>query len=104
MKKLYTIEEVAELYGINPDSICLWIKNGVMKAFKCKSNSGGSWEWLIPEEEFVRCNGWPDFIDLRTDDQRMDDVLMVLDLMEEARYDEIDYIVELRQKLERGEL
>ena len=104
MAKFYTVDEVAKLYNVDPKLVRIWIRNGKMYAVKRRIGIGGLWEYAIPEESLNNCCEYRrsgNYNSYRADKRH---IVEQLDLLEEALYDEINLISEMRLKLERGEL
>ncbi|MDM7274561.1 MAG: helix-turn-helix domain-containing protein [Thermoprotei archaeon] len=47
--RLYTVEEVARLFGVSPVAVRKWIRSGRLKGFKNEASV-----YVIPEEEVER--------------------------------------------------
>ena len=103
MTKFYTVNEVAELYNVAPNLVRIWINNGKMYAIKRKIGFGGLWEYAIPEDSLTNVREYKRVANYNTYRATIRRATERLDMLEEALYDEINLIIEMRQKLEKGE-
>lgn len=105
MKQFYTVNEVADIYDVSPTTVKKWIHGCEIKAVKQLIGYGGIKRWVIPvkyvtpKSVFEHRN-----FDPRTIRTMNRDYLNRLDEIEEALYDSIECINEIRHRIEKGEL
>lgn len=66
MSKMYSVNELSEILGIDEYTIKRWARQGKKKAVKVPDNSKYSM-WLIPQEEVDRLTGRIDTNEQETD-------------------------------------
>lgn len=44
MNNFYTVDEVAEKYRVDPETVRRWLRKGILKGFKTPSG----YSWIIP--------------------------------------------------------
>lgn len=105
MKQFYTVNETAEIYGVSPATVTKMIRDGEIKAVKQMLGYGGFYRWAIPVKSITPKSVFEHRnFDPRTIRALERDYLDRLDELEEALYDTIECISEIRYKIEKGEL
>lgn len=90
---MYSVKEVAEMLGKNPETVRRWIRSGDLKSIRSKEEKGCA--SMIEEKELIKFLGY--------DSTNLSKIMQIRDLMIDVYENELKEISRFRSKLDARE-